>query len=97
MIYRDLKPENLMIAEDGYIRLIDFSFIKVVSGRTYTICGTPNYMAPEIILNKGYGKAVDWWSLGILIYEMIAGRGIAIYFKILICRSLLRGRSNAYI
>lgn len=76
MIYRDLKPENLLIAEDGYLRLIDFSFIKIVTGRTYTICGTPNYMAPEIILNKGYGKAVDWWSFGILIYEMIAGTGL---------------------
>jgi len=68
IIYRDLKPENLLIAEDG-----DFGFAKVVEGRTYTLCGTPEYLAPEILLNKGHGKAVDWWCLGILIYEMNAG------------------------
>lgn len=71
--YRDLKPENIMIGEDGYLKLIDFGFAKVVRKRTYTICGTPEYIAPEILLNQGHGKPVDWWTLGILIYEMLAG------------------------
>jgi serine/threonine protein kinase len=72
IVYRDLKPENIMIGGDGY-KLIDFGFAKVVTKRTYTICGTPEYIAPEILLNQGHGKPVDWWTLGILVYEMLAG------------------------
>lgn len=53
--------------------MADFGFAKVIENRTYTICGTPEYLAPEILLQKGHGKAVDWWCLGILIYEMIVG------------------------
>lgn len=74
---RDLKPENLLIAADGYLKLTDFGFAKYIEGRTYTLCGTPEYLAPEILLNKGHGKPVDWWCLGILTYEMLAG----IYFR----------------
>jgi protein kinase A len=73
IVYRDLKPENIMMADDGYLKLIDFGFAKVCKKRTYTICGTPEYIAPEILLNQGHGKPVDWWAFGILTYEMHAG------------------------
>jgi len=76
IIHRDLKPENLLMCSDGYSKLTDFGFAKVVEpgSRTYTLCGTPEYIAPEVLLNKGHGKPVDWWTLGILIYEMIVGQ-----------------------
>jgi len=73
IVYRDLKPENILINSDGYMKLTDFGFAKIIEHRTYTLCGTPEYIAPEVLLNKGHGKPVDWWTLGILIYEMIVG------------------------
>lgn len=73
VIYRDLKPENILIDKSGYLKLTDFGFAKICEGRTYTLCGTPEYLAPEILLNKGHGKPVDWWTFGVLLYEMHAG------------------------
>jgi protein kinase A len=76
IIYRDLKPENILINKNGYLKLTDFGFAKQLDSekaKTYTLCGTPEYLAPEIILNKGHGKAVDWWTLGILLFEMLVG------------------------
>ncbi|CAD8060970.1 unnamed protein product [Paramecium sonneborni] len=76
IIYRDLKPENILIGADGHIKLTDFglSRINLKEGeRTYTFCGTPEYLAPEILLGQGHDQSADWWSLGALMYEMIAG------------------------
>jgi len=72
VIYRDLKPENLVLDENGYLKVTDFGFAKVVPNKTFTLCGTPDYLAPEIVTGQGHGKPVDWWTLGVLIYEMIA-------------------------
>jgi len=74
IIYRDLKPENIMIDEEGYMKLIDFGTAKIVQGRTYTIVGTPHYMAPEVIVGKGYGMSADYWSMGAILFECICGR-----------------------
>jgi len=73
IIYRDLKPENLVLDQVGYLKVIDFGFAKELSSKTWTLCGTPEYLAPEIILNKGHDTRADWWALGVLIYEMLMG------------------------
>ncbi|CAH6721018.1 serine/threonine-protein kinase Ypk1p [[Candida] jaroonii] len=76
VIYRDLKPENILLDYQGHIALCDFGLCKLNmndSDKTNTFCGTPEYLAPELILNQGYTRSVDWWTLGTLLYEMLTG------------------------
>ena len=80
VVYRDLKPENILIDTEGYLRLTDFGLSKIskttesdMKERTQTFCGTIEYMAPEMMLNKNYSNSVDWFSFGILLFELLTG------------------------
>ncbi len=74
-VYRDLKPENILFDVDGYIKVSDYGLCKLLKPgeKTYSLVGTPDYVSPEVIINKGQTFTTDWWSFGILIYEMIYG------------------------
>ncbi|NXN94208.1 AKT2 kinase, partial [Rhinopomastus cyanomelas] len=77
VVYRDIKLENLMLDKDGHIKITDFGLCKegVTDGATMrTFCGTPEYLAPEVLEDQDYGRAVDWWALGVVLYEMTCGR-----------------------
>eukprot|EP00416_Gambierdiscus_australes_P022628 CAMPEP_0171078900 /NCGR_PEP_ID=MMETSP0766_2-20121228/14919_1 /TAXON_ID=439317 /ORGANISM="Gambierdiscus australes, Strain CAWD 149" /LENGTH=777 /DNA_ID=CAMNT_0011536055 /DNA_START=151 /DNA_END=2484 /DNA_ORIENTATION=- len=73
IIYRDLKPENLMLNDKGHLKVTDMGLSKFVIGKTFTTCGTPDYFAPELLASVGHSNAVDWWTLGILIFELMTG------------------------
>lgn len=74
VIYRDLKPENILVGQDGHIKITDFGLSKCMLNQlTYSFAGSPQYTAPEIIKGNGHDGSVDWWTLGILIYEMLSG------------------------
>ena len=73
IIFRDLKPENLLINNDGFLKMVDFGLAKKCTTQTFTLCGTPAYAPPEVYAVKGHDMGVDWWTFGVLMHELLAG------------------------
>jgi len=103
IIYRDLKMENVLIESNGHLKLIDFGLSKWLSfgGRTYTLCGTLHYMAPEVLqpksIGEGYTHSVDWWSLGVLLFALLEGEVLSFFFLCFMSVYKQAGRSNDYL
>jgi RAC serine/threonine-protein kinase len=77
IVYRDLKLENILLDSDGHIKITDFGLVKEGIGTdetTSTFCGTPEYLAPEVLEEEYYGRSVDWWALGVVMYELLVGK-----------------------
>ena len=99
LMHRDLKPENLLLTEDGRVIVTDFGFAKKLEPgqRTYTTCGTPDYLAPEIIRSRGHGKPVDWWAFGVLVYEMATGFPPFYHDSVIeIYKKIIKGKISAW-
>ncbi|CAF0739937.1 unnamed protein product [Didymodactylos carnosus] len=73
VVFRDLKPENIVLTKRGYCKLVDLGLAKIIRGYSETFCGTPHYIAPEVILHKPYTSSPDWWALGVILHEMVTG------------------------